>query len=462
MGQTVGKPVERTNKKPIIEELTPLDGEEFYLEPMQFIRKRFETRASIEEWGFLWAHGILEEVFVRPELDMKWILNILHKDDLALIVPESEMEYVTLEPNSSNSDKLNELHAILTAHISQPEEELSEEDALNKKMSGMMALCKKLWKGMNQYCFGASAIDVLVESDRYHELMEELGSKVRRLKKDISNELFQKKLQDIKTKFSAILRVFEKVVDGKDDFATRQKRLDSLFYHCEEIIILITDTDSIIFEKAHLCIDFVSNFLVFHLGMMKIAEEDFGLKDYSYQNSNVSTSHTMRNPVKFYPILMNSYIDKAMSNYVRSIIVNYHNQYSVLKEHQEIFNEMTGGVIYKVQSSGLHLIWGDATIKEMEKDKMFYNFKDKKLMPMNPSFLCTLETPLLCRALRYGVSLKLEDLFTDYAKNIETCISLLGQSSKKGDFGPQDFGSSSANDMNSSSSTVCTTKDEEK
>mmetsp|Transcript_24313 Transcript_24313/g.24232 ORF Transcript_24313/g.24232 Transcript_24313/m.24232 type:complete len:92 (+) Transcript_24313:305-580(+) len=87
------------------------------------------------------------------------------------------------------------------------------------------------WKGVCQLAFGAGAIDVLVESDRYFEFMEELDSKIRRLKKEINNELFQKKLGDIKTKFSAILRIFEKAIEGKDDFKTRQKRLDSLFYH---------------------------------------------------------------------------------------------------------------------------------------------------------------------------------------------------------------------------------------
>lgn len=229
MGQTVGKPVERTSKKAIIGELTPMDETEFYLKPMEFIKKRFDMRQSIEEWGFLWAHRILEEVFVRPELDMKWILNTLHKDDLASIVPESEMEYIRLDPDSLKSDKLSQLHQILTSHLTQDDE--NDEDKVEQKMEGMKALMSQMWKGVCHLCFGASAIDVLVESDRYFELMEELDSKIRRLKKDITNELFKKKLQDVKTKFSAILRIFEKVIGGKDEFSTRQKRLDSLFYH---------------------------------------------------------------------------------------------------------------------------------------------------------------------------------------------------------------------------------------
>lgn len=179
--------------------------------------------------------------------------------------------------------------------------------------------------------------------------------------------------------------------------------------------------------------------------MLQIAEEDFGLKDYKERRTNA---------LKFYPILMRSYIDKAMSNYVKAIIVNYHNQYSTLKEHEEIFNEMTGGVIYKVRSTGLHVIWGEATIKEMEKDNMYYSFKDKKLMPMQPSFLCSLEAPLLCRALRYGIALKLEDLFTEYIKNIEICIGLLGRNSKKGDFDPHNFDFTGESESESAISTI--------
>lgn len=184
--------------------------------------------------------------------------------------------------------------------------------------------------------------------------------------------------------------------------------------------------------------------------MLQIAEENFDLKDYQNRRSNA---------LKFYPVLMKSYIDRAMANYVKAIIVNYHNQYSMLKEHEEIFNEMTGGVIYKVQNSGLKCIWGAATVKDMEKDKMYYEFNDKKLMPMNPSFLCSLEAPMLCRALRYGVALKLEDLFTDYAKNIDICIGLLGRNTKKGDF---DSGNVNYNDSESSDgSTLCTFKEDD-
>ena len=84
---------------------------------------------------------------------------------------------------------------------------------------------------------------------------------------------------------------------------------------------------------------------------------------------------------------MRSYIDKATSNYVRAIILNYHNQYSQFQESEEIFNEMTGGVIYHISRSEFHLIWNKSNLKEMENDNMYYQFNEQKLVTVNPSFL---------------------------------------------------------------------------
>lgn len=38
---------------------------------------------------------------------------------------------------------------------------------------------------------------------------------------------------------------------------------------------------------------------------------------------------------------MKSYVEKAIQNYVQSIILNYHNHYTTLKETEEIFSEMS-------------------------------------------------------------------------------------------------------------------------
>mmetsp|Transcript_24313 Transcript_24313/g.24230 ORF Transcript_24313/g.24230 Transcript_24313/m.24230 type:complete len:179 (+) Transcript_24313:683-1219(+) len=178
--------------------------------------------------------------------------------------------------------------------------------------------------------------------------------------------------------------------------------------------------------------------------MLQIAGEEFELKDYNERRNNA---------IKFYPILVRSYIDKAMSNYVRAIILNYHNQYSTMKEHEEIFNEMTGGVIYKIENSKLHYIWDKSSLKEMQNDKMYYEFDKDDLVQLKPAFLCSLELPILTRALRYGVAMKLEDLFTDYIKNIDTCVALLTTSSKKDSMDP-DFPSSYDETGSSKASTI--------
>ena len=57
----------------------------------------------------------------------------------------------------------------------------------------------------------------------------------------------------------------------------------------------------------------------------------------------------------------------------------------------------------------------------MKKDQMIYEFIDRKLEFVNP-ILQNIECPLICRALRYGATLKLEDLYTQFAKAIEIIV----------------------------------------
>jgi hypothetical protein len=51
--------------------------------------------------------------------------------------------------------------------------------------------------------------------------------------------------------------------------------------HLDQILISIEDAQGILYDKAHYCLDFVASFLIFHMGMLALAEEDFDLKDYS-------------------------------------------------------------------------------------------------------------------------------------------------------------------------------------
>lgn len=86
------------------------------------------------------------------------------------------------------------------------------------------------------------------------------------------------------------------------------------------------------------------------MGMLAIAEDDYELSDYKDQRTRASY---------FYPILMKSYVEKAIQNYVRSIILNYHNHYNSLKETEEIFNEMTQGVLLKWNNQDEKYVWTD-------------------------------------------------------------------------------------------------------
>ena len=118
---------------------------------------------------------------------------------------------------------------------------------------------------------------------------------------------------------------------------------------------------------------------------------------------------------------MKSYIEKAIENYVKPVILNYHNQFSSTDEMEEVFYEKTGWILYLTRQNDRHLIWQGATKEDMKKDSMIYEFLDKKLEQVNP-IIQNIECPMICWALRYGATLKLEDLYTQFAKTIEIVV----------------------------------------
>lgn len=65
---------------------------------------------------------------------------------------------------------------------------------------------------------------------------------------------------------------------------------------------------------------------------------------------------------------MKSYVEKAISNYIQAIILNYHNDYNRLNETEEIYNEMSKKVIYKKNNSDEKYIWSQPKWEEMLKD----------------------------------------------------------------------------------------------
>ena len=131
---------------------------------------------------------------------------------------------------------------------------------------------------------------------------------------------------------------FEIVVNGTDDFEIRRSRLDSVLGICEEISMMISDSTSDIYKSAHLCIDLVFLYVIMHLSMLDISINTFRMTDYKDDFIKYSQS---------YSLLVQSYVEQAMENYIRPIVLNYHNQYSSFKETEEIYYELSETVIHK-------------------------------------------------------------------------------------------------------------------
>ncbi|CAI2360411.1 unnamed protein product [Moneuplotes crassus] len=262
---------------------------------------------------------------------------------------------------------------------------------------------------------GVATMDVVLEGEKHDEMMRKMEQSLGRVKKEFTNKIFDLRLKDFKSQFIVIKNIFNKVIYGTDDEELRKSRIDSAFVVCEELFLVISEPHSEIYKSAHLSIDLVSCFMIIHLGMLQLAVECYNLQDYKDRLDYC---------LEFYPLLIKSYIEQAISNYVKPIILNYHNQVSSLNEMEEIYYELSDSIIYNLTRNGEHLIW-KTTCEEMTKDRMFYNFKEEKLKFVEPNYLLGPEPPLLCRALRYGVTLKLEDLYTPYSQGIDQIVHKL-------------------------------------
>lgn len=140
--------------------------------------------------------------------------------------------------------------------------------------------------------------------------------------------------------------------------------------------------------------------------MMSIAEDDFDLKDYQSQRQKAAY---------IYPILMKSYVEKAISNYVWSIILNYHNHYNSLKETEEIFNEMSQSVICKKNNQDEKYVWNPPSLDQMLKDEIYYSFQMSKLEQVKPALWVVGESPHLLWALWHALTINLEALLQNFA-----------------------------------------------
>lgn len=277
-----------------------------------------------------------------------------------------------------------------------------------------MILTRKILWHVHFIGFGIATMEILIESEKYDEMMEYMDNKIKVVKKDLHDKIFNLRLTDLKCQFIVIKNIFEKVIYGEDDSSLRRSRLDSAFVICEEIFLMISEPHSELYKSAHFCIDLVSCFIIVHLGMLQMAVECYNLKDYEDR---------LNYCLEFYPILIKSYVDQAICNYVKPIILNYKNQYSNSRQKVEICYELNDSVLYKKTKQD-HLCW-KTTKEDMAKDRMYFNTKEERLIEIEPAFMLGPEPPILCRALRNGVTLKLEDLFTPYLNGIDQLVHKL-------------------------------------
>ena len=258
-------------------------------------------------------------------------------------------------------------------------------------------------------------MEMVFEAEKHDELLENMDNKINSTRKDLNNKIFDLRLTDLKSQFLVVKNIFEKVIYGSDDEELRKSRLDSAFVIWEELFLMISEPHSELFKHAHYCIDLASCFMIIHLGMLQMAVEWYDLKDHEER---------LEYCMEFYPILIKSYVEQAISNYVKPIILNYHNQYNSLNEMEELYYELTDSVIYKIKRNSEHF-WWKTTKEDMFRDRMYYNFKEEKFKEIEPAFMIGPEPPVLWRALRYGVSLKLEDLYTQYLAGIDQIVHKL-------------------------------------
>jgi len=238
-------------------------------------------RESVEEWGFLWAHRLLEDSFVRPNLD----INIILKGILELSPNYLEMpiaaEGEVIKPYSKSSAKFKKLENLHNKLHIQKKELLAKPE--NHSLEKAMIITKKILWHVQIIGIGIATIDMLNEGEKHDQLIKHMDDKVDHVKKALNSKIFDMRLTDLKTKFLVIKNIFDLVIQMSDDFDfeevsadetnLKKSRLDSAFVMCEEIFLLISEPHCELYKAAHRCIDIVSCFIIVHLGMLHMAVE---------------------------------------------------------------------------------------------------------------------------------------------------------------------------------------------
>lgn len=208
-----------------------------------------------------------------------------------------------------------------------------------------MTITRKLTLHVHVIGIAVTLLEVMLEFESEDKVDEEIDKRVDKAKGELDKNILKSNLTDLRAKFLAMKNTFELVINGSDNFDIRRARLDSVLGICQEIALMVNDTHSNIYKSAHLCLDIVFLFCIMHLSMLEMSISTFKMKDYVEDYSRKK---------QYYDILVQSYVEQALSNYIHPVVLNYHNQYSSFMETEEIFYELSSMVVHRVENNESH------------------------------------------------------------------------------------------------------------
>lgn len=216
-------------------------------------------RENVEEWGYIWAHRLLEDAFIRPNFDIEAILNsILNAcpDNLDAIANEGQ---VILPYSSKSRQKLKKLEELQNKLHIQKKELLSKPH--DETLAKMLIVTRKVLWHVHIIGMGITTMEMMLEGEKHDQLLKHMEEKVNQTKKELNNKIFEMRLTDLKTKFLVVKNIFELVILSNNDFCSdsineedanlRKSRLDSAFVMCEEIFLMISEPHSELYKASH-------------------------------------------------------------------------------------------------------------------------------------------------------------------------------------------------------------------
>lgn len=230
--KAVGKKFDRQSSKAVI---TPIDMKQFsnYMHvegELVPISNRLEYRETIEEWGYLWSHRLLEDAYIRPNFDIQTILKTVLNDEpeeLNLSVRSDISDNPQSDVEINNEAKLAKLEKLQNKfHIKKKEQ---KSNLAKNSLSTMFMITRKILWHVNIIGIAMTAVEIILEGEKHDKMLGIMDSKVGAAKKEITDQIFELKLTDLKSKFLAIKSTFELVLYGTDDVDIRKSRLDSVF-----------------------------------------------------------------------------------------------------------------------------------------------------------------------------------------------------------------------------------------